>query len=198
MPTVVNLAILVHPDFKLPVHHIHHEHPLLAKYTISVVINDSPNTSAPIFCEALMLVSALIQVIPGSILEATYFRIGSKAMILFYENNSQLMDNQLTFLIKSWMTEKHYRWTITRYLQRLLIQDSSIDRRSASICLLNDTKVVKDHVAGTIAETMSQFRILLAKQIVNEEKDNAKKRQMVYEDVDESSSSVPTTQKKIR
>ncbi|EIE82726.1 hypothetical protein RO3G_07431 [Rhizopus delemar RA 99-880] len=89
MPTVVNLAILVHSDFKLPVHHIHHEHPLLAKYTISVVINDSPNTSAPIFCEALMLVSALIQVIPGSILEATYFRIGSKTMILFYENNSQ-------------------------------------------------------------------------------------------------------------
>lgn len=39
---------------------------------------------------------------------------------------------------------------------------------------------------------------MLAKQIVNEEKDNAKKRQMVYEDVDESSSSVPTTQKKIR
>lgn len=36
-----------------------------------------------------MLVSALIQVIPGSILEATYFRIGSKTMILFYENNSQ-------------------------------------------------------------------------------------------------------------
>ncbi|KAG1289377.1 hypothetical protein G6F65_000201 [Rhizopus arrhizus] len=33
------LALLVNPDFKLPIHHINHVNPLLAKFTLSIIIN---------------------------------------------------------------------------------------------------------------------------------------------------------------
>lgn len=33
------IALLVNPDFKLPIHHITHSNPLLAKFTLSIIIN---------------------------------------------------------------------------------------------------------------------------------------------------------------
>ncbi|KAG0805936.1 hypothetical protein G6F29_000219 [Rhizopus arrhizus] len=35
----LGLALLVNPDFKLPIHHINHVNPLLAKFTLSIIIN---------------------------------------------------------------------------------------------------------------------------------------------------------------
>ncbi|KAG1457044.1 hypothetical protein G6F56_006698 [Rhizopus delemar] len=35
----LGLALLVNPEFKLPIHHINHANPLLAKFTLSIIIN---------------------------------------------------------------------------------------------------------------------------------------------------------------
>jgi hypothetical protein len=35
----LGIVLLVNPNFKLPIHHITHNNPLLAKYTLSIIIN---------------------------------------------------------------------------------------------------------------------------------------------------------------
>ncbi|KAI7898051.1 uncharacterized protein BX663DRAFT_582987 [Cokeromyces recurvatus] len=53
-----------------------------------------------------------------------------------------------------WLTEEPCRWSVINYLQNLVTENTSVDRREASRYLLNDTNLIKKHVvAGSVAET---------------------------------------------
>ncbi|KAI9247660.1 hypothetical protein BDA99DRAFT_525693 [Phascolomyces articulosus] len=72
----------------------------------------------------------------------------------FYFQSSFDENIQLKLHLKEfWITEDPCYWTL-HYLQKLVSQDPGISRRDASIRLVNDSKIVQQHVvAGTVAET---------------------------------------------
>ncbi|CEG81272.1 hypothetical protein RMATCC62417_15495 [Rhizopus microsporus] len=59
------------------------------------------------------------------------------------------------YLEDFWASEP-CNWTIMNYLSKLISEDPTVTRRSASNRLINDATIIKKHViAGTIPETMA-------------------------------------------